>query len=305
MSKNAMKSIGILACCLLFCACNRDAATGGTGPHASVMLRDGTRVSGQVTSSSPRQITLVGDDKTTRTFDMTQVRSVEYDAPAEMDHTPDTGMARQAPANPPTQEPPVAAAPVPVPDHPLHERPAESEIRTRSYVVAAGTELPVRVEETIDSARAVEGQTFAAEIARPVMDEAGAVVLPRGANAVVVIRSASKGGRFKGASDLVLDVQSVSVGGRRYAVETVDLRRKGREGVGVNKRTGEYVGIGSAIGAVIGAIAGGGKGAAIGAGSGAGGGALAQVLTKGQAIRIPAETVLTFRLEAPLRVVAR
>jgi hypothetical protein len=59
---------------------------------------------------------------------------------------------------------------------------------------------------------------------------------------------------------------------------------------------------GAALGAIIGAIAGGGKGAAIGAGSGAGAGALTQILTKGS-IKIPAETVLTFKLDSALRVV--
>ena len=56
--------------------------------------------------------------------------------------------------------------------------------------------------------------------------------------------------------------------------------------------------------ALFGAIAGGGKGAAIGAGAGAGAGALTQVLTKGKAIRVPAESVLTFKLDKPLRIVA-
>ena len=53
------------------------------------------------------------------------------------------------------------------------------------------------------------------------------------------------------------------------------------------------------MGAIIGALAGHGKGAAIGAGAGAGGGALTEILTKGT-IKVPAETVLTFRLESPI-----
>jgi hypothetical protein len=128
------------------------------------------------------------------------------------------------------------------------------------------------------------------------------VVIPRGSNAQIVIRSASKGGRFKGQSDLVMDLASVSVEGRRYRLDTVDLRQKGHQGVGVNKRTGEFAGGGAAIGAIIGAIAGGGKGAAIGAGSGAGAGIATQIITKGGSIKVPAESVLTFKLESPLHV---
>jgi hypothetical protein len=78
--------------------------------------------------------------------------------------------------------------------------------------------------------------------------------------------------------------------------------KKGRDGVGANRRTATFTGGGAAIGAIIGAIAGGGRGAAIGAASGAGAGAGTQIVTKGAAIRIPAETILTFQLAAPLQV---
>ena len=58
----------------------------------------------------------------------------------------------------------------------------------------------------------------------------------------------------------------------------------------------------AALGAIIGAIAGGGKGAAIGALAGGGAGTATQGLTRGQAVRIPAETLLRFKLEAPVRI---
>src|SRR5260221_11859923 len=112
-------------------------------------------------------------------------------------------------------------------------------------------------------------------------DANGDVVVPRGANAQIVIRSATKGNRFHGTSDLVLDLQSISVGGKEYLVSTTDLQEKGKQGFGVNKRTGAFTGGGAALGAIIGAIAGGGKGAAIGAGAGAGAGAATQMPTNG------------------------
>ena len=73
-----------------------------------------------------------------------------------------------------------------------------------------------------------------------------------------------------------------------------------RDGIGGNKRTGQYVGSGAVLGAIIGAIAGGGKGAAIGAVAGAGAGAGAQIITQGKEVHVPAETVLRFRLDRPL-----
>jgi len=162
----------------------------------------------------------------------------------------------------------------------------------------------VRNEETIDSSKAAEDQIFPAEVTTNVLDAMGNVVIPAGANAQIIIRSAQKGGKIRGASDLVLDLASVSVDGRQYSLSTEDLAEKGRNGVGINRRTGEFTGGGAAIGAIIGAIAGGGKGAAIGAGSGAGAGALTQILTKGT-IKVPVESVLTFKLDRPLSVRAR
>ena len=63
------------------------------------------------------------------------------------------------------------------------------------------------------------------------------------------------------------------------------------------------VGGGAVLGTLLGAIAGGGKGAVIGAIGGAAGGAAVQVLTKGKEVNVPAETLLTFRTDAPLRLV--
>ena len=117
-----------------------------------------------------------------------------------------------------------------------------------------------------------------------------------------MIKSASKGGKFHGASDLVLDLRAVSVDGQEYLIGTSDLQKQGRDGVGVNKRTAVFTGGGAAIGAIIGAIAGGGKGAAIGAASGAGAGAVTQIVTKGNSIKVPAETILTFKLDRTLQV---
>jgi hypothetical protein len=233
-------------------------------------------------------VQIAGDDKVNRTIPMSQVRSIEYSDAAE-----------------PVAAPPVAGgSPPPAesePEHHEHFHPTEAAITSKTYVLAAGTAMVVRNEETIDSGKAAPGQTFPAEVTRDVRDAEGNVVIPRGSNAQIVIRSASKGGKIRGASDLVLDLASVSIDGREYQLSTTDLEEKGHSGVGANRRTGEFAGGGAAIGAIIGAIAGGGKGAAIGAGSGAGAGALTQILTKGK-IKVPVETVLTFQLDRPLRV---
>lgn len=162
----------------------------------------------------------------------------------------------------------------------------------------------MRTSEDIDSGTAAEGQMFDAEVTRDIKDIDGNAVIPRRSTARLVIKSASKGGRFRGASDLALDLKSVTINGKQYTIEVSDITQKGKSGVGANKRTATYTGGGAALGAIIGAIAGGGKGAAIGAGAGAGAGVLTQVVTKGGAIKVPVESVLTFKLDQPLRVVA-
>ena len=290
-----------LACCGMFLTGCQKREVLASGPEATVSFRDGTRVSGTVLESTPAQITLKAFDGSTRVLDMRNVRGVDYgDAPAPM--------AAGRNITPTTTTTTGARAKVPVvhndgPPTPPRYHPEESHISTRSATLPVGTRIAIRTDETIDSKTAVEGQIYAAEIYRDVLDPDGDVVLPQGANAKLAVRSASRGGRFKGTSDLLVDLASVSVGGRQYAVGSPDLETRGKQGLGANKRTAEYVGGASAIGAIIGAIAGQGKGAAIGAGAGAGAGVIAEVATKGGSVRIPAETVLTFQLDQPLRVV--
>jgi hypothetical protein len=304
-----------VAALLFLASCSNQTAS---GQHATVLMRDGSTLAGMVTATSPTEITLAGDDKVTHTVPMAQVKSIEYDdAQAAAAQTPppadnSTPPAAAAPTSAANNATP-AAAPIPPrsaasraddAEHEHHYHPTQAQIRTKTYVLPIGSRVPVRTEETIDSGTAAEGQTYAAEIADDVPDANGDTVVPRGANAQVIIRSATKGNRFHGQSDLVLDLQSISVGGKEYLVSTTDLQQKGRQGVGANKRTAEFTGGGAALGAIIGAIAGGGKGAAIGAGAGAGAGVIGQVATKGGAIKVPAESLLTFQLDKPVQIVA-
>jgi hypothetical protein len=174
----------------------------------------------------------------------------------------------------------------------------------RQATLPAGTEITVMANEEIDSKTANEGQVFPADVAENVMNASGQVIIPKGAEAELVIRNIKSAGTVTGSSDLALDLQSVKVGGRRYTVSTEDVEQKGREGLGTNKRTAEMVGGGAVLGTLIGAIAGGGKGAAIGAATGAAAGAGTQVLTRGKAVKVPAETKLRFKLDQPLRLQA-
>jgi hypothetical protein len=156
-------------------------------------------------------------------------------------------------------------------------------------IIPSGTQLSIRTNEAIDSNSAREGQRYSAMLEEDVRDNMGALAIPKGADAQLVIHSTT-------GSDLALDVESVTFAGQRYYVQTAEMRRAG----GGGKRTAGMAVGGAAIGAVIGAIVGGGKGAAIGAVIGGAGGAGVAVLTKGKEVRVPPETVLNFKLEQDL-----
>ncbi len=168
-------------------------------------------------------------------------------------------------------------------------------------VIPGGTELAIRTAESINSRNASANQTFAAQVDQDVLDDAGQVVIPRGSDARLTIKQVNNGGST-GTPDLTLDVDSVTVDGRRYRIDTSDIEEKGTSGIGKNKRTGQMVGGGAVLGTIIGAIAGGGNGAAIGAVGGAAAGAGAEVLTKGKQVVVPSETVLRFKLDHPVHL---
>src|SRR5262245_54715622 len=71
--------VGATLSVLLFLAACSNQGQKGSGQHASVLLRDGTTVTGTVTASSATEITLTGDDSVTHTVPMAQVKSIEYD----------------------------------------------------------------------------------------------------------------------------------------------------------------------------------------------------------------------------------
>jgi hypothetical protein len=166
-------------------------------------------------------------------------------------------------------------------------------------VIPAGTEFAVRANETIETDQT--GGTYRAEVAQTIEDQSGNVLVPAGSPAELSVVDASSGGAV-GTRTIELAIRSVTLNGRKYTIQTAGREEQGPGGLGTNRRTAEMVGGGAALGALIGAIAGGGKGAAVGAAVGAAGGAATQVLTRGDEVRIPAETVMTFRLSQPWRL---
>jgi hypothetical protein len=142
------------------------------------------------------------------------------------------------------------------------------------------------------------GQTFQASLDEPVM-VGGETAIARGADVIVKLVDEKQSGKLTGRTELTLDLVSIRVDGRMVDINTQSVSQASESRTG---RTAKVAGGTAALGAIIGAIAGGGKGAAIGAGAGAAAGAGAQVITKGQKVKIPSETRLTFALETAVRI---
>ena len=178
--------------------------------------------------------------------------------------------------------------------------PTTSASRTRAggLELPAGTNLVIRMIEGVDSETARVGQSFAASLDEPVLLN-GEQVIPRGADVTVKLVDAKDSGKLAGRAELTLDLVSVRVDGRMVDINTQTVSR---ESSSRGERTAKVAGGTAAVGAIIGAIAGGGKGAAIGAAAGGAAGAGTQVITKGQQVKIPSETRLTFALETAVRI---
>ena len=183
------------------------------------------------------------------------------------------------------QSAPAAAAPPPPP-------------APKKVTIPSGTTMAIRLVDAISSETAQPGETFRATLDSPLSSE-GDVAIPSGYDVQGHVVDVKSAGKFAGKSELVLQLDRISVGGKSYSIQTDQYRR---EGSSRGKNTAEKVGAGAAIGAIIGGIAGGGKGAGIGAAAGGGLGGGVQAATKGQQIKLPTETVLNFTLQSPLTV---
>lgn len=163
-------------------------------------------------------------------------------------------------------------------------------------VVPAGTVLTIRTKQALSTKTAQVGSVFTGSVATPITLE-GKMVISSGSAVTGSVKDAKKAGRFKGGAVLVLGIDSVTVNGYTYNIETEGFDQSTG---GKGKRTAGIVAGGAGAGAAIGGIAGGGKGAAIGAIAGAAAGTVGAGRTGDRNIELPAESALSFSLLKPL-----
>jgi len=250
------------------CFCSADTLT----------LRSGRVITGQYLGGDARHIRMAVGDRVD-TFDVADVGDLEFSGDVHQSDAP--------PAPPPdatrdrgfAQAPPPAAGPV------------------SGVQIPTGTPITVRMIDAVDSNVARLGQTFRASVDEPVMIN-GQTVIPRGADTLVKLVEDQQSGKFEGKTVLTLVLTDITINGQTIDTTTSDVSQASSSR---GARTAKVVGGATALGAIIGALAGGGRGAAIGAASGAAVGGGAQVVTKGQQVKIPSETRLNFTLQQPIQ----
>ena len=162
-----------------------------------------------------------------------------------------------------------------------------------------GSFVTVRIDQPLSSDRNQQGDAFAATLVRPVVVD-GVVVAERGQALGGRVVEAQKAGRVQGVSRLAVQLTDLSlVDGQQLPIQTQLI---GRSGPASEGRDAGAIATTTVMGAAIGAAADWGRGAAIGAGVGAIAGTIGVLLTRGHATVIYPESVLTFRIEAPVTI---
>lgn len=165
--------------------------------------------------------------------------------------------------------------------------------KPKTVTVAQGTNVELRLERTVSSKTSSAGEPFSGKLVKPIVLN-GEVVVPEGTQFSGTVLQAVPVGRIAGGATLRVALNSFSLEGQSYPIQTAPVVRISQ---GQGKRTAKFAGGGAAIGAAIGALAHGGKGALIGAAAGAGAGAIGSAATNtAHDVSLPSESVVSFRL---------
>lgn len=247
----------------------------------SLELRNGSLIKGKFISGTANEISFqVGS--AVQNYNLADVRSLKFDSDASASDF------STRPNNPPASDPGGAAV--------------GFGVSTFTYVaIPAGTRISVRTIDAIDSTKNHVGDRFEATLEEPLTVD-GNVVVPKGADVYGRLEKVKETGTFTGRSRLQLELTGIVVNGQTVPLVTGEYELSGKSrGESTAKRTFG----GAAIGSIIGAIASGGKGAAIGAGAGGGLGAGSEIITKGDQVKIPSETLLDFTLQQSVSIPQR
>jgi hypothetical protein len=219
----------------------------------TLRLRSGQVVEGNLFSADTREIKFVGTDGQPKAYALADVAGIAF--------------AATAPAPPPRPKP-------------------------TSAMVLAGSNLLVRMVDSLDTSKTQTGQIFTATLETSLVANS-VIVARKGTTVHGKVTKSENARRLTGKSELQLELSDIVINGAAHPISTGDFQQKGKsEGA----QTAKKVAVGAGLGAAIGAIGGNaGKGAAIGAVSGVG----IAAVKKGEPIKVPSETLLEFSLNQP------
>lgn len=231
------------------------------------------------------------------------------DAGAPPPPAPPSTLAPGAPAPPPADAPSAATTPRPAAsessDEPLtnsitQQGAPQGNQPMQAVTIPSGTRLLIRMIDSVDSSTNRVSDPFHASLETPLV-VGNTVVAEKGADVYGMLARAREAGKISGSSQLTLELTGIRINGNVVPVDstTYDVAGKSR-----GTQSAERIGGGAVAGAVIGGIVGGGRGAAIGATLGAGAGTAVQVMTHGEQVRVPSETLLEFTTEHDVTALA-
>lgn len=176
----------------------------------------------------------------------------------------------------------------------------KTPVRRVTPLVPIGTNLKVRIEDTLSSKESRVGDRFTATVLDPVRFNEGRVTGH--------VSSIQKSGKIKGRTSMNLAFDSIELRDGRKGVLHGYVSRVYGEGSGradeeggveSGSRTNQTVkraGIGATVGAIVGGIAGGGKGAAIGLIVGGAGGAGSLAVQGSKELKIESGTEMLVKV---------
>ncbi len=191
---------------------------------------------------------------------------------------------------------------VPPPPPPQPVKPTEPKV-TASII--AGTSIPVSVSEELNSDTVKVGQYIKGTIKTAVMVD-GKTAIPEGTTVVLQVKGLDQAGKLLGAAKIDLALVEMSIGGKKYTIESGPTIVKGpSKTASTAKKTGIFAGIGAAAGCGIGHVTGHkcGTGAAVGGGAGAEAPeSWVSSRDKPKPAELKAGSVLKFKLDQPVNL---
>ncbi|MGO9775575.1 MAG: hypothetical protein ACLQGT_08830 [Terracidiphilus sp.] len=213
-----------------------------------------------------------------------------------------------------TQNPgPATAQAVTAPHQSTQTPDSENAIRKAQLTILEDTMIRVRIIDAVSSNSAKNGTPLLFTVSEDVI-AGDAIAIPRGASAHGIVVKCTKPGRLTGSPELMLELNSLDLGGRSYPLYTYEFNVKGTS---KTQPTEKKIVRGAYIGAIVGSFISGvsSKGLitpedgssrvaseATGAGLGAGVATAVAAASPGPIIRIPSESELDFYLAAPITV---